>query len=1084
MTHSTIRLLQLCILFGLISSGTSRAQPAPAPLPTPTPIEDLISEASARVTANISSPQVTTGGATASLTPDTFTGNARYTVSFPVPATRGYDPPSPTLSYNARGPDSVVGRGWRLDFGSLVRVSPQDGGGYQHQSALGSTSLVHTSGEHYRPSINPAYTTYTKHGTGNDTYWTMSDRNGTTYEFGTDSASRVNAAPADEAWIWLLRRISDPNGNVVEFTYTLVENFPLLQDITYGMHYSHTGTRDISAYIKFHLEYERRPDQFSVHFATSRFNITQRIKRLSLEIRGAVERLYELRYIQSTHTSASLLAAINEITVSGDQRELYRFSYADPPSDFSPAAALVPASPRGDDELRWTGTAAAQMAVVDLEGNGLPEVCIPEGTNYICRHFNGQFSAVGRVLPSPAVAADWGNSSQSLIRVIDVNRDGQNDICMMQENGVNCWLNDHGEFHRAWPGPKWPLSDRISAGSLRFGDLNGDHIPDLCRLAEDNVECVLGGQNGFDLDVSHLIKGPKWKRLVAVAPPGFPVKADAQWSRPEHYTSLTLIDIDGDGLDDVCGRERAGIVCYRSSGTAFELGRPITGPQWADAPPPTTPAPGAPPAPPAGPGTTPPPTDWAQAEHYGTISYADINGDYLPDICARDRVGIECYLNVGGSFDLGHAVRGVAWPDPPAPPGGIFPVPTRSTWKDPGRWRTIAFVDVNSDGKADVCGRLATGYECHLSTGTSFGAVQNGPALADNYEGDWLNQEYFSTLRFVDINSDGAIDLCARTNRGIRCWTNRDAGADRLSVVKDYLGSELQLTYASKSALGDSRIPFALPVVATVERYDGRHTTSIEKYEYHNGHYSTPHHDFRGFASVQIAYSDASSGAVRWSRLRYSQGTATEDRGHDDPDDPDAPTKGRVLSSKIGGYDTPETEDIAYRYTITSRKPGFAIAVNRVMATRCMGEECAVRSLTEYVTDPANGNTLEEDDLNDPASPVDDLSKTFAYASNSNGNVTSLPAIVRSYRGVGTRQLISEIRYGYDEDDGCDPDVALSRGQPISDRVDVGHVTSVWTDGLGVERRLSLAGYDDFGNAVCAYTAPSGLTRTRFDAAT
>jgi hypothetical protein len=104
--------------------------------------------------------------------------------------------------------------------------------------------------------------------------------------------------------------------------------------------------------------------------------------------------------------------------------------------------------------------------------------------------------------------ADQGNVEQSLVRVIDVNHDGLNDICLMQEGGITCWLNDAGRFVRAWAGPAWSLRDPISAGSLRFGDLNNNSFPDICRLGQEAVECVLGSETGFKLDPSQLIVGP------------------------------------------------------------------------------------------------------------------------------------------------------------------------------------------------------------------------------------------------------------------------------------------------------------------------------------------------------------------------------------------------------------------------------------------------------------------------------------------------------------------------------------------------------------------------------------------------
>ncbi|MEO8548810.1 MAG: VCBS repeat-containing protein, partial [Kofleriaceae bacterium] len=73
-----------------------------------------------------------------------------------------------------------------------------------------------------------------------------------------------------------------------------------------------------------------------------------------------------------------------------------------------------------------------------------------------------------------------------------------------------------------------------------------------------------------------------------------------------------------------------------------------------------------------------------------------------------------------------------------------------------------ANIDLNGDGKADVCGRASTGLFCALSTGTSFGPVANWGANFFTDSGGWGAPPYYSNIRYPDLDGDGKADVCGR----------------------------------------------------------------------------------------------------------------------------------------------------------------------------------------------------------------------------------------------------------------------------------------------------------------------------------
>jgi LmbE family N-acetylglucosaminyl deacetylase len=210
-----------------------------------------------------------------------------------------------------------------------------------------------------------------------------------------------------------------------------------------------------------------------------------------------------------------------------------------------------------------------------------------------------------------------------------------------------------------------------------------------------------------------------------------------------YYRTFQLADVNGDGYGDACVRRFDGVYCALNNSSGSFASYALYSSAFADV---------------AGFG----------ADATGTtLRTGDVNADGRADVCARSSSGIVCATAnaAGTSF-----VNARVWSS-----GNDFS--DAAGWAaSPSYYQSIRLADVNGDGYADVCGRLADGIYCALNN-------RNGgfsPAtlwLADFTDaGGWSNVSYGTTLQFADINGDGKADVCGRGSAGIRCAVANSAG--------------------------------------------------------------------------------------------------------------------------------------------------------------------------------------------------------------------------------------------------------------------------------------------------------------------
>ena len=441
---------------------------------------------------------------------DEITGAFNYSYPIVVPPGRNGLQPDLKLTYNNQQRDNypnIMGYGWATNIPYIDRVNRSGTNklytdNYFYSSLSGELVLV--SGSTYGPKVeNGSFLTYTYDGT----YWTVKDKKGTVYKFGTNAAERQdNPSDSTKVFKWMLQDVRDTNNNYIKYEYYKDGG----QIYPYKIKY--TGNNVTDGIFEVEFLRQTRSDVAKSYATAFLVTTSYRINEVQVKVSGTWTRKYALSYTTGDNGLRSLLSSITE---SGQDESSNVTTL--PATSFTYYTSTTGWE---SDTTTWTApqsVGGALQSFLDVNGDALPDII------------------------------ESYTASPSDLKKVFLN------------NGDGTWTNNTG-----LQPPILFRKNEIRGGShddtwdqgVRVVDVNGDLLPDIIK-AEDNGN----GNGGFD---AYINTGSGWTQNSTWHP-------TVTFNGDNNIDSWGshAIDLNSDGLTDIIRKKNSFFGSQINSGTAF-----------------------------------------------------------------------------------------------------------------------------------------------------------------------------------------------------------------------------------------------------------------------------------------------------------------------------------------------------------------------------------------------------------------------------------------------------------------------------------------------------------------------------------
>jgi len=516
----------------------------------------------------------TVAGATPGQVTVTPTGAAQYAIPLVVPPGIGGIQPALALTYNSQSQNGLLGMGWNLSGLSTITRCPktliQDGviSGVNYDAndkyCLDGRRLVAVSGTYgadgteYRTERDTfsRIVSYGAVGTTGPASFKVWTKSGQVLEYGNTADSAIEAQGKTAIRVWAVNKISDAKSNYLTVTYT--------EDNTNGQYYpariDYTGNTatGIVPLKSVQFGYETRPDVVPIYEAGSLQKTTVRMTHIKTYVGVNVVKNYQLAYDTSTWTNRSRLISLAECDGAASPTcfQATTMGWQSGGATFAAQSKWV-----SDYSINygWTDENTLPRMMVDVDGDGRADVVgfASDGV-YVSLSTGTQFAARQKWVSGYGTSYGWTDQNTVPRMMVDVNGDGKADVVGFASDGVYVSLSTGTGFTAP---QKWVSGYGTNSGwtgqntlPRMMVDVNGDGKDDVVGFASDGVYVSLSTGTQFTAQ-------QKWVSGYGT---------NAGWTDQNSLPRM-MVDVNGDGKDDVVGFASDGVYTSVSSGLLPDL---------------------------------------------------------------------------------------------------------------------------------------------------------------------------------------------------------------------------------------------------------------------------------------------------------------------------------------------------------------------------------------------------------------------------------------------------------------------------------------------------------------------------------
>jgi hypothetical protein len=417
------------------------------------------------------------------------TGALNYSYPIKTPPGRNGLHPDLELRYSSQDgtTDNLFGYGWSTNIPYIERIN-RKGIEKLYTENFFTSSLdgellltsVSTTTDYKAKVQNGDFRTYTFA----NNQWTVTDKRGTTYKFGTTTGSRQDdVAGSTRIYKWMLDEIRDPNGNFIKYEYYKNDGQIYPSKIIY------TGNGSTDGIFETEFVRESRTDVASSTKPGFNVKTNYRISEIQTKVNGSWVRKYVLLYTTGDNGSRSLLQTIRE---SGRDEQTNTITLPDATS-FQQSSTKKWAT-----STTWTipeyivGSSYEDLGVrfADVNGDGFIDLLRSYGAGstfsqkvYINNRDNTGWTYASSSWAIPNADLYFGEQDTGT-RLADLNGDALPDIIKAQAIGGSSYtqkvfLNTGSGWaeETTW---SFPAGFSFVEGAV-FADVNGDGLADVVQ---------------------------------------------------------------------------------------------------------------------------------------------------------------------------------------------------------------------------------------------------------------------------------------------------------------------------------------------------------------------------------------------------------------------------------------------------------------------------------------------------------------------------------------------------------------------------------------------------------------------------